>query len=211
MQFNHTSHVSFPTRSKYGFSPSSRSRKFSSQWSRRLWFISGDLFGLDFRMLIARNRRNQHNETDHQLVESGRGNPVTISHYNAAIRASGAHRWPGRAFLDGRIGECIRSGTRRRGMSWPFFFCPPPAARENLRRSRGPDRDVCTHRALRLPSYINVNAAGYRRARGERAGQRENLSLLLWRRGKERTDRVRGSDRDPFMISPSWQRRKGHR
>lgn len=84
-----------------------------------------------------------------------------------------------------------------------FFFCPPPAARENLRRSRGPDRDVCTHRALRLPSYINVNAAGYRRARGERAGQRENLSLLLWRRGKERTDRVRGSDRDPFMISPS--------
>lgn len=122
MQFNHTSHVPSPTRSKYGFSPSNRSRKFSSQWSRRLWFISGDLFGLDFRMLIARNRRNQHNETDHQLVESGRGNPVTISHYNAAIRASGAHRWPGRAFLDGRIGECIRSGTRRRGMSWPFFF-----------------------------------------------------------------------------------------
>lgn len=88
-------------------------------------------------MLIARNR-DQHNETDHRrMVEPGRGNPVTISHYNAAVRASGAHRWPGRAFLDGRIGECIRSGTRRRGMSWPFFFCPLPA-RENLLRSRGP-------------------------------------------------------------------------
>lgn len=155
-------------------------------------------------MLIARNRRNQHNETDHQLVESGLGNPVTISHYNAAVRASGAHRWPGRAFLDGRIGECIRSGTRRRGMSWPFFFFVLLLPHEKISAVAGaPDRDVCTHRALRLPSYINVNAAGYRRARGERAGQRENLSLLLWRRGKERRDRVRGSDRDPFMISPS--------
>lgn len=113
-------------------------------------------------MLIARNR-DQHNETDHRrMVEPGRGNPVTISHYNAAVRASGAHRWPGRAFLDGRIGECIRSGTRRRGMSWPFFFvlCP----HEKISSVAGaPDRDVCTHRALRLPSYINVNAAGYRR------------------------------------------------
>lgn len=166
------------------FSPSNHSQKCSFSICAHL-----SEHELDFRMLIAWNR-DQHNETDHGRTGT-RQLLVTISHYNAAVRASGAHRWPGRAFLDGRIGECIRSGTRRRGMSWPFFFLLCPHEKISA-AAWAPDRDVCTHRALRLPSYINVNAAGYRRRarrpdKESRAKRRDEKRGNPSRRGKRRT------------------------
>lgn len=88
-------------------------------------------------------------------------------------------------------------------MSWPFFFLLCPHEKISA-AAWAPDRDVCTHRALRLPSYINVNATG-----GEPGGRTKRVE----RRGETKREGIpRGegkggrSDRDPSW-SLSWQGR----
>lgn len=108
-------------------------------------------------MLIALNRRNrdQHNETDNQRTLLGlpsRFHIIMSPMQPCGPRHTVAHR----PHVPMWLGECIRSGYTSLRHVAAFFVL---LVNEKIVAAPRPrSRDVCTHRALRLTSYINVNA-----------------------------------------------------